>query len=251
MQRCYSLFFLVAAAFGQSEQARLSFDAAEIKLNVSGPGDSRGDLSNGRLMVRNVPLRFLIAEAWTIGTDDVYGPSWLDEVRVDVIAKTASPTTPDAQVRKMARTLLEERMKLVAHVEQREKAVWALTVWKGKPKLTPSEPPVKPEDADCSANGTSAGNRRISCKHLTMAQFAHELPSYAASYADKRVVDETGLAGAWDFAFEWTPLAQIESNGGMTLFAALQAQLGLQLESRKLPVSVVVVDSMARTPTEN
>jgi uncharacterized protein (TIGR03435 family) len=84
-----------------------------------------------------------------------------------------------------------------------------------------------------------------------MAQLAHKLPSLAGAYADKRVVDQTGLDGAWDFALEWTPMAQIETSGGMTLFAALQAQLGLQLESRKLPASVVVVDSMARAPTEN
>ena len=202
-------------------------------------------------MVTNFPLRFLIAEAWTISGDDVYGPPWLDDVRVDVIAKTPSPVTPDAELRRMAQTLLRERMKMVAHIEQREKPVWALAVWKDKPKLTPSEMPAKPEDADCSFKGTLPGTRLLACKHMTMSQFAHELPNYAGAYADKRVVDQTGLDGAWDFTIEFTPLAQIEDKGGLTLFAALQAQLGLQLESRRLPVSVVVVDSMARTPTDN
>ncbi len=248
MRRWFVSLLLAVAASGQNAP---SFEVAEIRVNVSGRGESHGDLSNGRLMVTNFPLRFLIAEAWTIAADDVYGPAWLDDVRVDVIAKTPSPTTPDAELRRMAQTLLKERMRLVAHIEQREKPVWALSVWKGKPKLTPSEMPAKPEDADCSSHPTPSGTRVLDCKHMTMSQLAHELPNYAAAYADKRVVDQTGLGGAWDFTVEYTPAAQIEDKGGLTLFAALQAQLGLQLESRRLPVSVVVVDNMARTPTDN
>jgi len=254
MKRCYHFFLgfsLVAAAFGQTTQPAPSFEVAEIRVNESGPGVNRGDISNGRLAITNIPLRVLVAEAWTISMDDVYGPSWLDDVRVDIVAKTASPATPDAEVRQMLQTLLQERMQLVAHVEQREKPVWALAVWKGKPKMTPSEMPAKPEDADCSLSGSPSGTRILGCKRTTMAQLAHKLPSLAGAYADKRVVDQTSLDGAWDFTLEWTPLAQIETSGGMTLFAALQAQLGLQLESRKLPVSVVVVDNMTRTPTEN
>ena len=77
------------------------------------------------------------------------------------------------------------------------------------------------------------------------------LPQLAGGYVDKRVVDETGLPGAWEFTVEWTQIAQLENNGGMTLFASLQAQLGLQLVEKKLPVSVVVVDNMEKTPTDN
>jgi uncharacterized protein (TIGR03435 family) len=84
-----------------------------------------------------------------------------------------------------------------------------------------------------------------------MASLAHKLPQLAWRYVDKLVIDQTGLAGAWNFMLEWAPLPNDESNGGMTLFAALQAQLGLQLENKKVPVPVIVVDTMDRTPTEN
>jgi uncharacterized protein (TIGR03435 family) len=73
MQRFYGFLLLVAAAYGQGAQPAPSFDVAEIKLNVSGPGESRGDISNGRLLVTNIPLRYLVAEAWTVAVDDVYG----------------------------------------------------------------------------------------------------------------------------------------------------------------------------------
>jgi uncharacterized protein (TIGR03435 family) len=84
-----------------------------------------------------------------------------------------------------------------------------------------------------------------------MTEFAHELPEIAGRYTDQRIVDQTGLEGSWQFSVGWTPFGDLETNGGLTLFAALQSQLGLQLESKKLPVPVVVVDSMERTAADN
>lgn len=234
-------------AFGQVAQPPLSFEAAEIKLNISDSTESSGNLSNGRLYVRNIPVKLAIAEAWGITSDDVYGPSWLNDVHLDVIAKAPSAQTPDSDLRLMLQTLLRERMKMVAHIEQREQEVWALSVWKGNPKMKPSELPAKPEDSDCQVGGGPARVRLV-CEHMTMAALARELPQDAGRYVDKRVVDLTGLQGAWDFTVEYTPMAQLETSGGLTLFAALQAQLGLQLESRKVAVPVVVIDSMDRTP---
>jgi uncharacterized protein (TIGR03435 family) len=68
---------------------------------------------------------------------------------------------------------------------------------------------------------------------------------------DTRVIDQTRLDGTWDFSFQWAPLAELDSNGGLSLFAALQAQLGLKLKPAKLPVPVLVIDSMERAPMPN
>jgi uncharacterized protein (TIGR03435 family) len=125
MLRLCAVCLVAASAFGQNATSSPAFEVAEIRLNTSGPGDSRGDISNGRLTLRNVPLRDLIAEAWTSTSEEVYGPSWLDDVRVDIVAKTPSPQTPDAEVREMLQTLLKDRMKLAMHIEQREHSVWA------------------------------------------------------------------------------------------------------------------------------
>jgi uncharacterized protein (TIGR03435 family) len=234
---------------GSVALAQSAFEVAELKVNRSGPGESRGDLSNGRLTVTNFPLRYLIAEAWSVQPSDIEGPAFLDDVRLDVIAKTSSPTTPDQEVRLMVQTLLKDRMKLIAHVEERVKPVWALTVWKGQAKLTRSTMPQKPEDSDCTFQNGS-GRARLACRHMTMPSFVHELPHFANSYIDKAIVDQTGLSGAWEFKAEWTPFPQLDSDGGLTLFAALQSQLGLQLENKKLPIPVVVVDSIEKNPAE-
>ncbi len=237
-------FALSVTALGQT------FDVAEIKINNSGPGDSRGDIANGRLYITNVPLRYLIAEAWTTTVDAVRGPSWLDDERIDIVAKTTSPQTPDATVRLMLQTLLKDRMKLVTHMEQRDESAWALSVWKGQPKLEPSEMPARPEDASCELH-TDAAGRHLACEHLTMALFAHKLSPLAPDYVDKQAVDQTGLAGAWKLKLDWVPRKQADTEGGATLYMALQQQLGLQLENKKLPVQVLVVDSIERSPTEN
>ena len=90
-----------------------------------------------------------------------------------------------------------------------------------------------------------------------MAQFAAMLQR---GVLDRPVLDKTGLTGKYDFNLEWTyddrqfdrrllPIKS-ESSGKPDLFAALQEQLGLRLESSKGPVPVIVIDSVQK-PSEN
>jgi uncharacterized protein (TIGR03435 family) len=63
------------------------------------------------------------------------------------------------------------------------------------------------------------------------------------------VVDLTGAPGVYDFTLEWSSEGdanEVES----AEFAALESQLGLKLESRKMPVDLIVVDR-AEKPSEN
>ena len=67
------------------------------------------------------------------------------------------------------------------------------------------------------------------------------------------VTDETGLAGDYDFTLEFTPEAALMSgkSAGLSLFTALESQLGLKLDAKKGPVDVLIVDHAQKTPTEN
>jgi uncharacterized protein (TIGR03435 family) len=42
-----------------------------------------------------------------------------------------------------------------------------------------------------------------------------------------------------------------DRGSGLTLYEAVDRQMGLKLATQKHPMQVVVVDSMQRTPTEN
>ena len=67
------------------------------------------------------------------------------------------------------------------------------------------------------------------------------------------VLDDTGLKGSYNFSLEFTdprdPRPR-EANSRPDIFAAVQEQLGLNLEAKKGPVEVLIIDHFER-PSEN
>jgi uncharacterized protein (TIGR03435 family) len=74
----------------------------------------------------------------------------------------------------------------------------------------------------------------------------------------RQVVDRTNLTGIFDFDLEFIPMTATAGpadvapsvDGGASLFAALQEQLGLELQSERGSVDYVVIDRVER-PTDN
>jgi uncharacterized protein (TIGR03435 family) len=64
-------------------------------------------------------------------------------------------------------------------------------------------------------------------------------------------MDRTGLAGTLDVDLHWSPgVATASDTDAVSIFAAVQEQLGLKLESATGPVDVLVIDHVER-PTED
>ena len=85
------------------------------------------------------------------------------------------------------------------------------------------------------------------------------LPALATalqSLVERPIVDQTSLGGLFDVEYSYAPQPPtpgVESAFGPdapALSVALEEQLGLKLESRRLTVPVLVIDSIDR-PTEN
>ena len=90
-----------------------------------------------------------------------------------------------------------------------------------------------------------------------MASFADTLQELAPREIDAPVVDQTGVQGTYTFNLAWAPSVSgdpanpQDPAAGPTLFEALESQLGLKLESKKLPRAVIVIDRVERVPVEN
>jgi uncharacterized protein (TIGR03435 family) len=73
------------------------------------------------------------------------------------------------------------------------------------------------------------------------------------------VEDKTGLLGVFNFTLTWAPddfaSGQLPASPipdlGPSIFSALQEQLGLKLEARKIPTEILVVDHAEKAPIEN
>jgi len=243
-------------AFCQLPATSLSFEVADVKVNKSGEARMAVDFQGGgKLSMRNVPMRVLIMFAYHVRAEGVEGwPSWFESDRFDVVAKAAQTTAPD-DLRRMLQTVLAERFKLLVHTDQKIMPAYALVVGKSGPKLQPSEVAILMEQRCDPAAGT-AGLRHVVCHHLTMAVLADTLQELSPRDFDVPVVDQTGLKGTYDFKLDWAPPIRLDAAspdavGGMTVFDAVEAQLGLKLERKKLPLPIIVIEHVERVPGDN
>ena len=240
---------LSGALLAQSSGVKPKFDTVEI--HASGPNTiprMRSGFVHGRYKLGNATVADLIATAWDVEAGNVLsGPDWLDLDRFDIAATAPADSTPET-LRTLLRGLLEDRFHLVAHEDKRTAPVFAITVAKTL-RLKQSS---GTEEAGCRP--PQFGSPILfECRNVTMEAFADGLPRMpgASGYLfDYRIVDRTGLKGAWDFTVKWsmpnpTALPQAASNK-ITLFDALEKQLGLKLVRTKIPARVVVVDSVQR-----
>jgi len=133
--------------------------------------------------------------------------------------------------------LLEERFHLAVHHNSKEMQGYALVAAKGGPKLTPSK------GSSMSVNVLRSGLR---CQKITMEDLALIL----SHPAGKPVIDGSGIAGSYDVKLDYAPEGA-EDSTLPSLFTAVQEQLGLKLESQRVPVKMLVVDHADRVPTEN
>ena len=239
---------LLCAAYGVFGQSAPppAFEVASVKTNTSGSGSSSSNGSKGQTVFTNLTLRQFVTRAYNIKDFQLTGPDWMGNIRFDITAKYPGETTNEQRA-VMLQTLLAERFNLAVHRESKEMPAYVLVLAKNGPKREEGKP---------GGVSTSSNRGRFEDKGVSMAGLADQL----ARQLERPVADKTGLTGVYNLRLEWTPDDQPAGKGdgaagepalGPSIFTALQEQLGLKLQTQKMPVEIIVVDHVDRTPIEN
>lgn len=244
--RCLAIA-LIAPQIGSSDPGE--FDVVSIRPNLHADGSSSIQFfPNGRWVANNVTVASVIMNAFGVRRDQVLNlPSWAERESFDIQA-TAEPDGSDrrlvtAQRNQRLRALLASRFGLVVRHEKKELTGLLLVVDKNGPKLKP-------------ASATDGFSKRMSNGRL---EFTGTIDHFAADLSNALampVVNQTALTGTYDIVLEFGPADAMPTSleggdaGGVSLFTALQQQLGLRLERKTMPVPIVVVEKLTR-PSDN
>jgi uncharacterized protein (TIGR03435 family) len=270
-------------AGAQSARGAPKFEVATIKPSKNcAPGTrSGGGPSPGRLTLKCQPLTALIVEAYLRFADGRFttqprtepiagGPAWANSDLYEINAEAEGAPSEEMMRGPMMQALLEDRFQLRIHRETKMIPVYALVVAKRGLKLQPFRegscnpidrtkfPPPPADEKNCHARGRRDGDIEIvDAQAMSIAEFSK---IFLGGVLDRPVLDQTGVAGRFDFHLEYgidQATNRVHSDGagpgdrtGPSIFTAVQEQLGLKLEPTTGPGEFLVIDHAER-PSEN
>lgn len=244
-------------------------------------------IDGAQVRLQFLTIRDYVAMAYRMNVSRISGPDALLNQRFDISA-TIPKGVETSQIPEMLQALLAARFQLKLHREKKEFPIYALLIGKPPLKVKESQPEPDAEKNEVKGTVNIAGGgsvagvnvnlghgsswsfvpNRFEAKKLTMEQFAANLERFA----DRPIVDMTGLQGQYDLSFNINPedyrpmlirsaiaagavlrpqaLRLLDDSSPAALGDAV-AQTGLKLDARKAPLEVLVVDDVLKTPTAN
>lgn len=282
-------FLTVAYTEGSSSFEVASIKPAPMTKPGGGCWGGPGTKDPGRWTCENASLLYLVRMVFDLRLYQLQGLSAGNDLLLffNITANIPENSTKE-QFRQMQQNLLIERFGLKFHREEKEMQGYELVIAKNGPKFKEPEPSKNPA---AIAQNSGAGSKDrfpftpgrdglpIIPKSVTgywmssggwRGQFVRttldKMALFFSGQTGKPVTDSTGLKGEYDLSLEWTPeaLGNIATPPGPqgteptasepsfpNLFTALQEQLGLKLQPKKVTVEIFVIDHIERTPTEN
>jgi uncharacterized protein (TIGR03435 family) len=227
------------------------YDVVSVRQSKSSGADSSFDTTGDGVIIQNAPFREIVEFAYGIVSFDlIYGiPDPVASSHFDINAKIVNSDgerpvkLSDEDLQAMVIPLLADRFHLRIRVVPKVMTVYELIVAKSGPKLKLDKP-------DHFSLTMSWG------KDNTLNFKSSSMPTLAGVLSDSGlhgiVVDRTGLKGAADFSLKWSSDEAQEEGGPnvVSIFTAIQEQLGLKLKPVKLPVDTLVIDH-AEMPSAN
>ncbi len=223
---------IAAIACTLSAQDKPVFEAASIHPSAVADGSFGFNIAHGgRLTVSNMTVWNLLRQ--TYGWRDnqiVGGPAWIRSEGFDIQAAPAAPAGRPQAI-EMLKALLEDRFHLRWHPDTREMSAYALKVDTGGSKLAPAHE---------GQAVMQMGN--LKAPSMTLDSLCQILEFDAG----RPVVDQTGLTGPFAIELHYARNTAVADTMLPSVFTAVREQLGLRLESAKLPVKVFVIDDVQR-----
>jgi uncharacterized protein (TIGR03435 family) len=263
--------FCISSGLAQRPTDKQSFEVVAIHASDPNPNNPTWigmSVDPGIVRYTNITLRDCIRGAYRLRDFQIQGPSWINDLRFEITAKIPSGA-PQSQIPEMLRSVLDERFQLTFRQEQREMSVFALVVGQDGPNLKPSQgvpanfstalgPDGNPRPA--MVYGRVPNGVKLTAPSAKLRNFV-ELMS---RFTERPVVDMTGLDGDYDitltFAADTLDGRPFDNGVGPTVIqpgepapsvADAVRQYGLKLETRKVPLDVLVVTHLEKTPTDN
>ena len=227
-----------------------AFDAASVKESKSlEAGGSMRLMPGGGIVTHNMPARSLLTIAFQIQGYQLSGaPDWTRTTTYDISAKPAAAATRD-QIFPMMQALLLDRFKLSFHRENRQVDGYALV----RARAGDLGPSLRPSAVDCEkVFATTPRCREGGISANTMKMVGVPLWSVlqvVIGQVGAPVSDETQLAGTYDVELRWSNDVA-PSDDLQSIFTAVQEQLGLKLEKRRVTTEVIVVDHIERPSSD-
>jgi uncharacterized protein (TIGR03435 family) len=245
--------FSFAPAFAQAPATRPEFEVASVKRNLLGSRPWLVPPVRGRFTATNIPLKLLIGVGWPQKVSG--GPSWVVTDGYDVSAIAPEPNVSADEFSLMMQNLLKDRFALRVHTETHEARVYILLPAKNGLKLPDAKPEpclygtkARSADPQAGCGAMDVTSESITNEKISMQWFA----SVLGGVLGRPVLDRTGFTGSFKVRLEFPPLAPDHDTDSTkpSIFAALEEQLGLRLESEKGTEEVLVIDHVER-PSPN
>ena len=247
--RTYFVTVVLASILLSSPRAhsvQVTFDVASIKENKSlDAGGTMRLMPGGGIRVVHLPARQLVTIAYQLQPFQLVGdPEWARSTYYDIEAKPVDTATRE-QTFAMLQALLVERFRLAFHRESRQLDGFALV----RERTNGLGPNLRPSSVDCEKAFTATPRCRqgriTSDTMIAVGTPIWSLLQLVISQVGAPVSDETQLTGPFDFDLRWSN--EVAPSGDLpSIYTALQEQLGLKLERRRVAAEMFIVDRLER-----
>jgi len=236
-----------------------AFEVATIKSSSPEEHHKFFRFSPARLEGVNETVADMITFSYGVHRKQVVdAPAWIESEKFDISAKPDAEGMPSLrQWKTMVQKLLADRFKLSFHRDQRELAVYVLSVGPAGAKLAESQGDAK----GLPGIGFQRRMGDLGAFNVSMADFINFMTRNAG--LDRHILDRTGLTGRYDFKLSWSPddaqwssvapnvpRPSDDANPAPPLYTALQEQLGLKFSAVKALAEVYVIDHVEK-PSQN